>query len=145
MVAQWRAFANICACEQKRTDLCVASGTGGALLCVCVCVHAHTCSKEHVCCVSDGKAFGATLSGDTALLPSRGLWLCGMMLVLILSPPPSCHCQMDADYDPSQQPGPSKRKRKLEVPLLGKKKRKWRFAEALNQPKEPFDPGKDVG
>ncbi|XP_034293726.1 protein KRI1 homolog isoform X3 [Pantherophis guttatus] len=47
---------------------------------------------------------------------------------------------MDANYDPSQQPTHSKKKRKLEIPLLGKKKCKSPFAEAISQEKEPFDP-----
>ncbi|XP_063150563.1 protein KRI1 homolog isoform X2 [Candoia aspera] len=55
------------------------------------------------------------------------------------------HCEdpnfvMDADYDPSQQPAHSRKKKKLEIPLLGKKKRKSHFAEVISHEKKPFDP-----
>ncbi|XP_070597889.1 protein KRI1 homolog [Erythrolamprus reginae] len=55
------------------------------------------------------------------------------------------HCEdpdfvMDANYDPSQQRIYSKKKKKLEIPLLGKKKCKSPFEEAISQGKKPFGP-----
>ncbi|KAM9745124.1 protein KRI1 homolog [Menidia menidia] len=62
------------------------------------------------------------------------------------------HCEdenfiMDADYDPSQQPASKKKKkkermkmRKEDMPLLGKRRRKSHFAEALSKEKPAFDP-----
>ncbi|XP_060092725.1 protein KRI1 homolog [Heteronotia binoei] len=59
------------------------------------------------------------------------------------------HCEdpdfvMDADYDPTQQPVSSKKKRRLEAPLLGKKKCRSQFAEALQKEKKPFDPASET-
>ncbi|XP_032906613.1 protein KRI1 homolog isoform X2 [Amblyraja radiata] len=62
-------------------------------------------------------------------------------------PEESCepHCDdpdfiMDADYDPSQTVVPSKKKKKQDVPLMGKKRRKSKFAEAVCKMKPAFDP-----
>lgn len=62
-------------------------------------------------------------------------------------PQESCepHCDdpdfiMDADYDPSQTVVPSKKKKKQDVPLIGKKRRKSKFAEAVCKMKPAFDP-----
>ncbi|XP_020390127.2 protein KRI1 homolog isoform X1 [Rhincodon typus] len=55
------------------------------------------------------------------------------------------HCDdpdfiMDADYDPSQQVISSKKKKKQNTPLMGKKRRKSKFAEAVSKAKPAFDP-----
>ncbi|XP_072347118.1 protein KRI1 homolog isoform X2 [Scyliorhinus torazame] len=55
------------------------------------------------------------------------------------------HCDdpdfiMDADYDPDQQPISSKKKKKQDAPLMGKKRRKSKFAEAISKSKPTFDP-----
>ncbi|XP_067829147.1 protein KRI1 homolog isoform X2 [Heptranchias perlo] len=55
------------------------------------------------------------------------------------------HCDdldfiMDADYDPSQQVISSKKKKKHDAPLMGKKRRKSKFAETISKTKPAFDP-----
>uniref|UniRef100_A0A8C8SEF7 Protein KRI1 homolog n=1 Tax=Pelusios castaneus TaxID=367368 RepID=A0A8C8SEF7_9SAUR len=50
-------------------------------------------------------------------------------------------CPMDADYDPHAQLAPAQNRRKEAPTLLGKRKRKTRFAESLEQEKPPFNPG----
>lgn len=61
---------------------------------------------------------------------------------------------MDADYNPNQQALSKKKKKKqkelkkkktdVDVPLLGKKKRKSHFAEIITQNKPVFDPRKII-
>nr|XP_048687398.1 protein KRI1 homolog [Caretta caretta] len=55
------------------------------------------------------------------------------------------HCEdpnfiMDADYDPHVRPGPPRKRQKEPPTLLGKRKLKTRFTEAMEREKPPFDP-----
>ncbi|XP_038235259.1 protein KRI1 homolog isoform X2 [Dermochelys coriacea] len=55
------------------------------------------------------------------------------------------HCEdpnfvMDADYDPHVRPGPPWKRQKEAPTLLGKRKLKTQFTEAVERKKPPFDP-----